>query len=244
MDLTVSDSINPTPFLSARDTFMTEFDLEQPVTVRIVDDPVTRTRVWHESAGHTLVMSRATASSELARELTLHEFGHMHRFEEGHISHHFSTTEAIWLAACGRTVDRDRLTHCYQIANHVKDIYADDLTVDITARDKLVAYFESSLAQAVEQSTIHPDIGPYQLDETNDTAIAVVNAAFAIGLLERHDLIQSPHRLYTLADVLAKRADDTPFDQFRQQFRTLSDDPTESGYRRFLVDILAAYLRV
>ena len=122
MDLTVQGPGPADPFLGARDLFETERDLARPVTVDVVADPDERTRVSHDEAGHHLTISQQAASSAMARELALHEFAHMHHHERAHPSHTQDTKEAIFLALAGRSVERRKLTHCYQIANHMRDM--------------------------------------------------------------------------------------------------------------------------
>ncbi|RRJ32693.1 DUF5781 family protein [Halocatena pleomorpha] len=145
------------PFLSARDVFETEYDLNKRVFVRVRSDPDERTWTAHYDDHHLLNMSHKTARSTMARELALHEFSHMHRNEQQHPSHTQSTAEAIYLALAGQSVERRTLAHCYQIANHMKDIYADDITLDVTPSNKLVTFLESGLAGAIiNQSTTAP----------------------------------------------------------------------------------------
>lgn len=73
----------------------------------------------------------------------------MHRHERGHPSHTLSMDEVLFLALTGREVEQRVLTHCYQIANHVKDIYADDITLSVGPTDKLRSFLESELAAAI-----------------------------------------------------------------------------------------------
>ena len=242
------------PFLAARDLFATEATLDQPVTVQIVADPDERTRVSHGEAGHRLTISRQAATSAMARELALHEFAHMLHHEREHPSHTQSTEEAIFLALAGRTVEQRKLTHCYQIANHMRDIYADDLWLRVAPADKLVAFLESSLAAAVadrpratpaldwfQASDPAPEDPPARRSSTADPEITVVNAAFALGIVERHDLVDENHRLYDLAHAAAADAPDIDLAAFKQRFRTLSPDPDESEFRKALVDATRAY---
>ena len=140
------------PFLSARDLFETEHDLEWPVEVKVREDPDERTLTGHyDDDHHVLVMSEQAARGAMARELALHEYSHMLRYEQSHPSHVQSTEEALFLALTGRSVERRKLAHCYQIANHMKDIYADDITLSVAPADKLVAFLESSLAAAIAE---------------------------------------------------------------------------------------------
>jgi hypothetical protein len=251
------------PFLGARDVFETERDLERPVTVEIREEPDERTRVSHGDASHRLVISRQAATSAMARELALHEFAHMYRHERGHPSHTQSTREAIYLALAGRSVERHKLTHCYQIANHMKDIYADDVWLSLAPADKLVAFLEASVAAAVADRPRDPPMWGNAGDSPGfersteagerstragerstpaaDPEITAVNAAFALGLVERHDLVDTDHRIYDLAHAAAQDAPGVRLDEFKRQFRTLAEDPDESTYRKALVEATRAY---
>jgi len=261
MELRVRGPGPTDPFLGARDLFETERDLDRPVTVQIREDPDERTRVSHDEESHLLVISRQAATSAMARELALHEFAHMRHYEDGHPSHTQSTEEAIYLALAGRSVERRKLVHCYQIANHMKDVYADDLWTEVAPADKLVAFFEASLAAAVADRPGTPPVwgsaartardGPEdESDRGSETArltpaadpeITAVNAAFALGLVERHGLVDEGHRLYDLAHAAAADAPEVGLSEFTRHFRTLAENPDESEYRKALVDVTRAY---
>jgi len=249
MDVGVDGPGPAEPFLGARDLFATEYDLDRPVRVQIREDPDERTRVSHDDDGHYLVISRQAATSAMARELALHEFAHMHHHETGHPSHTQSTEEAIFLALAGRSVERRKLTHCYQIANHMRDVYADDVWMRLAPGDKLVPFLESSLAAAVAD---RPDregtgVGRAQADHgtrlspTADPEITAVNAGFALALVERHDLVDGGHRLYDLAHAAAHDAPEVSLSEFKRHFASLAPDPDESEFRQALVDVTRAY---
>ncbi|MFC7059457.1 DUF5781 family protein [Halovenus salina] len=228
------------PFFAAAELVESEWPLEQSVTVTVVEDPDERTRVSHAEDGHRLTISRQAATSAMARELALHEFAHMHHHEQAHPSHTQSTEEAIYLALTGRTVEKRKLTHCYQIANHMKDIYADDLWLDVAPADKLVDFLEASLAK----SLVDYPSGPGAWDPLAagaDPEITAVNAAFALGLVERHDLVGDDHRLYDLAHAAAADAPEIDFERFKELFRSLDADPDASEYRKHLVDAAREY---
>jgi len=242
MDVRVQGPGPAAPFLSAQEVFETEYDIDRPVHVRIRDDPDERTWTAHDAEHHVLNISRQAATSAMARELALHEYAHMRRHEGGHPSHTQSTEEALYLALAGKSVERRRLTHCYQIANHMKDIYADDITLSVGPPDKLVAYLESSLAGAIADAPGRAPRPTSRLaDPAADPEITAVNAAFALAMVERHDLVGSDHRLYDLADAAAKDAPNVSLDTFRRQFRSLAEDPDESEYRKALVDATREY---
>lgn len=242
MDIRVRGDGPAAPFLSARDMLDTEYGLERPVVVDIRDDPDERTMVGHYDDRHELVVSRRAATSAMARELALHEFAHMARYEQAHPSHLQSTEEALFLALAGHSVEQRKLSHCYQIANHMKDIYADDITLDIGPTDKLVSFLESSLARALADSPPSPPEDGRRLRPGADPDITVVNAAFALALLERHDAIDADHRLYDLASAAAADAPSVSLSAFKRRFRSLEDDPDESAYRKALVDATREYV--
>ena len=236
------------PFLGAGEVFATEQPLARPVTVRVRQDPAERTRVSHDDEGHLLTISRQAATSAMARELALHEFAHMARYEQAHPSHTQSTEEVIFLALTGKSVERRTLSHCYQIANHAKDIYADDVWMEVAPADKLVPFFESGLAAAVaDRPAAYDEDGAtgtpawHRLTPAADPEITAVNAAFALAICERHDLVDRGHRLYDLARTAAADAPAVDVAAFRRRFRSLAHDTDESKYRKDLVDLTRAY---
>jgi len=242
MDLSVKGSVPPGPFLGARDLLATEHDLEKPVRVRVREDPDERTWAAHYDDRHVLNISRQAATSAMARELALHELAHMTRHEQRHPSHTQSTREALFLGLAGRSVEKHKIAHCYQIANHMKDIYADDITLRVGPTDKLVSFFESRLAGALSDT---PGVVPAAADRRpspgGDPEITAVNAAFALAMVERHDLVGPDHRIYDLAHAAASDAPGVSLDQFKRRFVSLSSDPTESDYRKALVDVTREY---
>ncbi|WP_313691677.1 DUF5781 family protein [Halorarum halobium] len=242
MELRLGDDGPPEPLLGAASLLETERDLDLPVHVRVSDDPDERTWAGHYEDRHVLNISRKAATSAMARELALHEFAHMARYEEGHPSHVQPTEEALFLALAGRSVERHRLAHCYQIANHMKDVYADDITLSVGPGGKLVTFFESQLAAAVAdrpREHHHPD--SRLLTGSADPDITAVNAAFALAMCERHDLVDRGHRLYDLAHAAADDAPGVDVAAFTRLFRSLAEDPSASEYRRTLVDAARRY---
>jgi hypothetical protein len=244
MDVRVGDGAPPDPFLGAADLLATEHDLDRPVSVRVRDDPDERTWTAHYDDHHVLNISRQAATSAMARELALHELAHMVRYEQGHASHTQSTDEALFLALSGRDVERRKLTHCYQIANHMRDIYADDITLSVAPAAKLVQFLESQLAAAVADApgpTTRDGDGTRRVSADADPDITAVNAAFALALVERHGAVDPGHRLYDLARAAAADAPSVGMAAFKRRFRGLADDPSESDFRRDLVTATRAY---
>jgi hypothetical protein len=256
MDIRVDGAGPAEPFHDAGALFESAYGLQRSVRVEIREDPDERTRVSHDDARHRLVISRQAATSAMARELALHEFAHMHHHEQDHPSHTQSTEEAIFLALAGRSVEQRKLTHCYQIANHMKDIYADDLWVGLAPGEKLVAFFESTLARAVADRPAEPPgagegtdrdglVPPTAWERATpaaDPEITVVNAAFAVALCERHDLIEDGHPIYDLAHAAGRDAPEVGLETFTDRFRALSTDTDESEFRKALVDATREYV--
>ncbi|MFC6873535.1 DUF5781 family protein [Halobellus marinus] len=243
MDLRVRGDVPADPFLGAADLFETEYELDKPVRVDVRTDPDERTWAAHYDDHHVLNISRQAATSAMARELVVHELAHMARNEEGHTSHHFRTEEALFLALAGESVERRKVAHCYQIANHMKDIYADDITLSVMPPAKLVAFLESELARAV---ATRPEPTPWpdsrRVTAGSDPEITAVNAAFALGLVERHDVVDPDHRLYDLAHAAADDAPTVDLDAFKRRFRSLGENPSERDYRKALVDATREYV--
>ena len=147
----------------------------------------------------------------------------------------------LFRSLSGASVERRKLAHCYQIANHMKDVYADDITLSVGPADRLVSFLESELAAALaDRPADRPDDARRESAAT-DPEMTAINAAFAIGLLERHDLLSPGHHIYDLARAAGRDAPHVDVDRFRRRFRSLSRDPDESGYRKSLVDMTRAY---
>ena len=122
----------------------------------------------------------------------------------------------------------------------MKDIYADDIWLELAPAAKLVDYLESSLAAALADRPRDPPAWE-RLTPAADPEITAVNAAFALGLIERHGLVDTGHRIYDLAHAAAADAPGIDLAAFKRRFRTLSPDPGESEYRKALVDAARAY---
>ena len=241
MELSVHGPGPAAPFLSARDRFETAYDLERPVEVHVREDPDERTWAGHYDDHHVLNISRHASASAMAVELAIHEYAHMRRHEESHPSHVQSTREALFLALAGRRVERRKLTHCYQIANHMKDIYADDITLSVGPSDKLVAFFESELAAALADHPATPPTGWIRHTPASDPEITAINAAFALALLERNDAVGPDHRIYDLARAAGRDAPGVDVGNFKRRFRELGD-VDESSYRKALVSAVREYV--
>ena len=124
--------------------------------------------------------------------------------------------------------------------------------------DKVVDFLEASLAAAVADRPVDPPawdsvgaraVPPRDAAEPStrltpaaDPDITAVNAAFALALCERHDLLGADHRLYDLAHAAASDAPDLDFEAFKRQFEALAPDPDESEFRKALVGATKAYL--
>ncbi|WP_418282671.1 DUF5781 family protein [Halorubrum sp. DTA98] len=241
MDLRIQGDVAPDPFLGAADVFETEFSLDKPVHVRVRADPDERTWAGHYDDHHVLNVSKRAATSAMARELAVHELSHMARYEEGHASHVQSTEEALYLGLAGERVERRKLAHCYQIANHMKDIYADDITLSVAPAKKLLEFLESTLATAVADRPAPPRPGSQPATTGADPEITAVNAAFALALIERHGIAAPTHRIYDLARVAAADAPAVDVDAFKDRFLALGPDPSERDYRKALVSMTRAY---
>jgi len=111
-------------------------------------------------------------------------------------------------------VERRKLAHCYQIANHMKDIYADDITLSVAPADKLLGFLESTLAAAVADRPEVSGTAPAGHGRCRPE-ITAVNAAFALALVERHDIAGPGHRIYDLARAAGSDTDAVDVDAFR-----------------------------
>ena len=240
MDVRVRGKGPVRPFETARSRFEAVHDLEKPVTIRIQPDPDVRTMATHEKNRHTLTISEAVARSSLTVELAVHEFAHMRRIEQRHPSHTVDVIEALYLASAGQQLDRETIVQAHQIANHVRDVYADDITFEIAPGEKLAGFLESELAMAIADN---PRSGPadgYRRSAFADPTLTAVNAAFALALLDRHD-VSTEHRLAELAHAAQTDAPNIDIEVFERYFAGLQPGPSETDCLRTLIDLFEAY---
>jgi len=80
-----------------------------------------------------------------------------------------------------------------------------------------------------------------RLTPTSDPDITAVNAAFALALVERHDLVEDDHPMYDLAHIAADDAPHVGLATFKRHFATLARDTDVSTYRKALVDVTRDY---
>jgi len=240
MDIRVHGPAPPTPFEEARRRLEGAHDVEKPVEVRIETDAEARTWTGHQPDRHVLSIPQQVARSVMATELVVHEFAHMVLAEESHPSHTVDTEEVLFLSFTDRPLDRTSLPHALQIANHVRDIYADDITLSVTNGEKLAAFLESELAAAIADVPRNPPATGYRLSGDADPGITVVNAAFALALLERHE-VNADHRIEELAHAAQRDAPHIDLERFRTTFQTLEADPTERECMRTFVDVIGRY---
>ena len=240
MDLRVHGSVPASPFEEARSRLEPAHDIEKPIDIEVSSDPDERTWTGHHPDRHVLSLSRQAATSAMATELALHEFAHMRRAEEAHPSHTIDTQEVLFLALAGNRVRSEAIPHAYQIANHIRDVYADDITLAVSSGEKLAAFLEAELVAAIRDRPGDVPRGGYSLSRTADPALTVVNAAFALALLDRHE-VAADHRIEDLADVAERDAPGIDLRTFRHRFRSLQGDPTEQECLRTFVDTIGAY---
>jgi hypothetical protein len=111
----------------------------------------------------------------------------------------------------------------------------------VAPADRLVRFLESRLAAAVaDRPAAAPDRGA-RLTATADPDMTAVNAAFALALVERHDLVGEEHRLYDLAHAADDDAETVSMTTYQEHFRSLSPDTDERTYRERLVEATRDY---
>jgi len=141
--------MSPDPFLGAADLFETEWVPRRPGSRESARGP-RATWAGHYDGYHVLnVSKRAHTSAMMARARRPRAVAHGPLRGGARLSRPVDRGGAV-----PRALRRDggapqARAHCYQIANHMKDIYADDITLSVAPADKLLGFLESTLAAAV-----------------------------------------------------------------------------------------------
>lgn len=110
----------------------------------------------------------------------------------------------------------------------------------VSSEEKLVGFLESELAAAILDRPRHTPISGYSLSKAISPDITAVNAAFALGVVDRHD-IKAGHRLEDLAYAAGRTARNVDIQLSREQFRSVDANPIDEDSLRTFVETIGKY---
>ncbi|HEV8594180.1 MAG TPA: DUF5781 family protein [Thermoplasmata archaeon] len=210
--------------------------LQRPVSLVIEEMPIMGA-TQSTSDGHRLHVSLRAVGSGMLDGLMAHEMGHMVLTERRHPSHttdvHRRAFETVEVPAGER---RAFGAVARGAVNHVEDIYADDLAIEVIGRDRDIARFFSEWVR----NSARPG------DTRLETLGNGVTVAFALGNMARHGIRAEPAAV-AASEAFAKVVGLASLPWFVTTFRDLpktdETEPVEGAIRAVLSAIASEGLR-
>jgi len=239
MDLRVQ-GMSPDPFLGAADLFETEWSLDDPVHVKVREDPDERTWAGHYDGYHVLNVEARRHQRDGPRAGRPRAVAHGPLRGGARVSHPIDRGGAV-----PRALRRDGGAP-----------QARALLPDREPHEGHLRRRHHALGRARGQAPRLPRVDPRGRRRRPPRGlpgrrpaghgrcrpeITAVNAAFALALVERHDIAGPGHRIYDLARAAGSDTDAVDVDAFKERFLALGPDPSESDYRKALVAAARAY---
>lgn len=138
-----------------------------------------------EKDGHPLIVVSGDAlKGNMALNLLIHELSHVYRIQSGHPSHKASLlTSIITWVMHGRVVEPYQENILYSILNNIQDVYADDISFKIFAKQNSPANLNEFF-----MGWIHEPVKATTSESKWQNAEKLLSAAFAQANLERHHI--------------------------------------------------------
>jgi hypothetical protein len=201
--------------------------------VQVVAVPITimgASRV--EGDRRVVLVSQWALRSEMLDGLIAHELSHILRTDEGHPSHDGALMdESLREARLRHRVPKDKVHHLHQVLNHVQDVYADDIAMEVGVASRAGEFFLGWISGSLDGGS----------SDRWDVASRGVSNSFALGNLERHGLIAPDAEHYRLEGEFARLHDLRRSEAFRELFRDLPQDPDPRTMLSIDARLLDAY---
>ena len=202
--------------------------LERPVSLVIEDMPIMGA-TESTADGHRLHIAAHAVGSGMLDGLMAHEMGHMVRTERGHPSHRTEIHRRVFDSIDVPARQRRAFGGIARGAvNHVEDIYADDLAIEVIGRDRDIAGFFSGWVRNSAQPG----------NTRWETVGNGVTIAFALGNMARHGIEAEPGTVRR-AEAFAKASKLEAFPRFVAAFRDLPKTDDEGPIEAAIRDLLS-----
>ncbi len=185
-----------------------------------------------EGDRRVIMVSQWALRSEMLDGLLAHELSHILRTDGDHPSHDGALIEAALRDAKREyRVPRRRERHLRQVLNHVQDIYADDIAMNVLEGPRAEEFFLGWIAKSL-------DGGP---EDRWEIASRGTSNNFAVANLERHGLLARDAEHYRLEAAFARRHGFRASDDLRTFFRELPPQPDAPEMRALHGELLGLY---
>lgn len=191
-----------------------------------------------------IVVSEDALKGHMAVNLLVHELSHIYRSQEKHPSHdyRFLTNIAGWVTQ-GKIMYEFQDKIVEDILNHLQDIYADDISFKIFAKNTAQGSLNKFFLTWIHAQSLAKD--PVQRSWEN--AANILSAAFAAANLERHGIPDTDGEMAAaIEQFLSKSGEEkkAKFKFFKDFMVLLPEHTTEKQFEKLLIAYLGEFLKL
>ena len=198
---------------------------------------------------HSIVVAERALSSDIVEGLLIHELSHVYRTETNHPSHNRTLLNdvAAQITAKFKIHAQYQVRILQEIANHVQDLYADDISFQVFAKnqkrleslDRIGEFFLNWIRTEPAQSRNR------RMKVWLDLSV-MLNNAFVVSNLERHQIRHFEQEATRANRVFLSKINghlSRSFPYFRTFMTNLKEDITEHEFKQQLLEYMNSFLR-
>ncbi len=204
----------------------------------------------HQGQQHLIVVAGKALSSGMIEGLLVHELSHVYRTEANHPSHNriLLNDVAALITAKFKIHARYQVKILQEIVNHVQDLYADDISFQVFAKnqrrlgslDQIGEFFLNWIRTEPAQSRNR------KMKAWLDLSV-MLNNAFVISNLERHQIRHLEQEAMSANQVFLSKID-SHLSQSSAYFRTfmanLKEDISEHDFKQQLSECMTRFIQL
>lgn len=220
------------------------FEITQPVDVLLDPSLPFMGYTTEQNRKPVIVVSENAVKGDMTVNLLVHELSHIYRSQTNHPSHdyRFLTNIAGWVTQ-GKIMYEFQDKILEDILNHLQDIYADDISFRIFAKNITQGDLNEFFLTWIHGQSEAND--PVQRAWEN--AGNVLSAAFAAANLERHGILDTDGKVAKAIDQFLSKAGEgkkEKFKFFKDFMVLLPEHTTEKQFEKLLIAYLSEFLKL
>jgi hypothetical protein len=199
---------------------------------------------------HSIVVAGKALSSGMIEGLLVHELSHIYRTETNHPSHNHTLLNGVaaQIAAKSKIHARYQVKILQEIVNHVQDLYADDISFQVFAKnqtrlgslDQIGEFFLSWTRTEPAQSRNR------KMKVWLDLSV-MLNNAFVISNLERHQIRHFEQEAIRANQVFLSKIDSNLSESsahFRTFMTNLKEEISEHEFKQQLLKYMNSFIQL
>ena len=198
---------------------------------------------------HLIVVAGRALSSGMIEGLLVHELSHVYRTEANHPSHNRTLLQEIanQITARFQIHAKYRLKILQEIVNHVQDLYADDISFQVFAKNQTAFGPPSQIGEFFLgwMRTEPTQFRNKKMKAWFDLSI-MLNNAFVISNLERHDIERFKNEALKAYGIFLSRIDDNlsgSSSYFRTFMTNLREQVSEQEFKEQLLEYMTRFMQ-